>query len=445
MAARGGAHREVLELGLEVEHLGQRHPLGAAAVLDQQHLLRHVGQRAAPLLQRALRLLQRLLQALGPHRLGQVVDRLELEGRHGMGRMGGDEHHRRRAGALAQAARQLDAVDAGHVDVEQHQVEVGREQLRLGVGAVGGLGHHLGPRRVALGQQRAQPRPGQRFVVDDQGAQKIHGLLIVSDRNGDAHAVGLLVHAGAELRLHVVQQPQPVAHVGQRDAVAARQGLVGPAQRRQAVDHLDHRHAAAALGADADLRALRAGLDAMLDRVLDQRLQQQRRQARAVGRGVDVPADAQPVAEAHLLDRQVALGQRDLVGQGDRFARVGQRVAEQLAQVFQHGLGLGRLLAHQRDRAVERVEQEVRADARLQLFQPRRRGRRRLPARAQHQRGHHQRREHRAGQGAGDPGRAGRARPSAAAGRSRRAPASAPSDDAGAVLRRRAAGGPAAS
>ncbi len=45
-----------------------------------------------------------------------------------------------------------------------------------------------------------------------------------------AHPVVLLVHAGAELHLHVVQQPQPVAHVGQRDAVAARQRLVGPAQ-----------------------------------------------------------------------------------------------------------------------------------------------------------------------------------------------------------------------
>ena len=37
VASAGGAHGDVLQFGLEIQHLGQRHALGAAAVLDQQH------------------------------------------------------------------------------------------------------------------------------------------------------------------------------------------------------------------------------------------------------------------------------------------------------------------------------------------------------------------------------------------------------------------------
>jgi hypothetical protein len=39
VAVGGGAHREVLELGLQIEHLGHRHAQHAAAVVDGQHVL----------------------------------------------------------------------------------------------------------------------------------------------------------------------------------------------------------------------------------------------------------------------------------------------------------------------------------------------------------------------------------------------------------------------
>ncbi|MNT30628.1 hypothetical protein D3C72_1664330 [compost metagenome] len=173
VAARGGAHREVLVFGLEVEHLGQRHALGAAPVLDQHALGRGLGGRlgGAALLQEAFDLLQRLLQPLGAHGLGEVVDRLQLEGRDRVAGVRRHEHHGRRVGPAAQRARHLDAVDAGHVHVEQHEVEVHRGQVGQRLLALRGLGRHLGGGRGAVAQQRAQARAGQGFVVNDQGLE----------------------------------------------------------------------------------------------------------------------------------------------------------------------------------------------------------------------------------------------------------------------------------
>jgi hypothetical protein len=50
-------------------------------------------ERSAPL--------QRQLQPLQPHRLGQVVHRFDLEGLHGMLGMGRDKHHGRPPGQVA--------------------------------------------------------------------------------------------------------------------------------------------------------------------------------------------------------------------------------------------------------------------------------------------------------------------------------------------------------
>ena len=42
VASGGRAHGDVFEFGLEIQHFRQRHALGAAAVLDQQHFRRRV-------------------------------------------------------------------------------------------------------------------------------------------------------------------------------------------------------------------------------------------------------------------------------------------------------------------------------------------------------------------------------------------------------------------
>ena len=98
---------------------------------------------------------------------------------------------------------------------------------------------------------------------------------------------------------------------------------------------------------------------------------------------------------------------RHFLVQRDRFALVGQRVAEQVAQVLQHQLGARRVVAHQRDRGIERVEQEVRADAGLQLRQAGRRLGRHPALGPQHQRRHQRGRQQAAGGGRGDPGHGG--------------------------------------
>ena len=79
-------------------------------------------------------------------------------------------------------------------------------------------------------------------------------------------------------------------------------------------------------------------------------------------------------------------------------------MAKQVAQVLQDGLGPGRILAHQRDRAVEGIEQEMRPDPRLQFGQARRGIRRHAAFGPQHQRGHQRRRQQGAGERRSHPG-----------------------------------------
>ena len=73
--------------------------------------------------------------------------------------------------------------------------------------------------------------------------------------------------------------------------------------------------------ADADGAAVVGRLDAVADRVLDQRLQQQRRHARGRGRGLQVPGDLQALAEADLLDREIAARELDLLGRASPIRR----------------------------------------------------------------------------------------------------------------------------
>ena len=61
-------------------------------------------------------------QPLGPHRLDQVIDRRGVERRQRVRIEGGAEHHRRARFERGQVARRFQSVDAGHDDVQQHQV-----------------------------------------------------------------------------------------------------------------------------------------------------------------------------------------------------------------------------------------------------------------------------------------------------------------------------------
>jgi hypothetical protein len=73
-------------------------------------------------------------------RLHEVVHGAQLERLHGRALVGRDEHERRGAGEAAQHARELDAVEARHADVEEHRVVGGGgERLQRLLAALGAL------------------------------------------------------------------------------------------------------------------------------------------------------------------------------------------------------------------------------------------------------------------------------------------------------------------
>ena len=187
------------------------------------------------------------------------------------------------------------------------------------------------------------------------------------------------LQAGVEVRLDIVHEFQALAHIAQRDAMA--RGGRARALCRHRVAHGQHGAPALHLGAYHDPAAQRVGLDAVAHGVFHQWLQDQGRHLGLRGVVVQLPAHGDALSKAELLDAEVAPRQFDLFGQGGAHRGRGQRLAEQLGQVFQHGFGALRVDLHQRDRRVERVEQEVRADARLQLGQAGRGMRRQLAVR----------------------------------------------------------------
>jgi hypothetical protein len=124
-------------------------------------------------------------------------------------------------------------------------------------------------------------------------------------------------------------------------------------------------------------------LDPVVDGVLADRLQHQRRHERVGGHALDVPLDDQAIAEPQLLELEVRAAKLDLVGERRELAVVAHQHAEQVGHVVQRFLGPLRIAAHEREHAVQAVEQEMRPDARLQRLQPRLGDRRRQRAHAQ--------------------------------------------------------------
>src|SRR5258706_4059666 len=91
-------------------------------------------------------------------------------------------------------------------------------------------------------------------------------------------------------------------------------------RRRVRIHGILHRHAERCPfppGVDANDAAREAVLDAVLDGVLDQRLEEQRPHAAIGRRGVHHSLDAEALAEAELLDVQIALDQDEFLPQRD--------------------------------------------------------------------------------------------------------------------------------
>ena len=138
------AQRHIFQLGLEVQHLGQRHAQHPAAVADHDHRPGLSGGRGEgnPLGHPQ----QRGLQAITAHRLGQVIDGIDLKRPQRVLAVRADKHHQRRVGQSAQFIGQPQAAAARHDDVEQGQVAGRGGQQPQGLVQTGSLGHHPGGR-----------------------------------------------------------------------------------------------------------------------------------------------------------------------------------------------------------------------------------------------------------------------------------------------------------
>jgi hypothetical protein len=118
---------------------------------------------------------QRHLQPLALDRLGEVVDRLEVERLERVLRVRGDEDDRRRGRLQAQLGGELGAVAAGHLHVEQEQVAFVRGQPDERLRRVRRLAGDDAARLAAFGDHALQAEPRELFVVDDEDAQRTGG------------------------------------------------------------------------------------------------------------------------------------------------------------------------------------------------------------------------------------------------------------------------------
>src|SRR5690606_2910926 len=100
-------------------------------------------------------------------------------------------------------------------------------------------------------------------------------------------------------------------------------------------------------------------------------LQCQQGHRQVVRQPSDVPGDPQTIAQAILLDPQITAAQTIFLCPGGQVVGLGEIGAEQVGQVQHCGFGLVRVNEVQAEDDVEAVEQELRADARLQRLQQR--------------------------------------------------------------------------
>ena len=112
------------------------------------------------------RAFERGSQAFGPDRLDEVIDRGRFEGRQRVCVVGGAEHHRGAWFEGGQMPRGFQPVDAGHRDIQQHEVRMVLRAGMQGFAPVAGFGDQFDA--GLFGEQVAQAFPRERFVVGNQ-------------------------------------------------------------------------------------------------------------------------------------------------------------------------------------------------------------------------------------------------------------------------------------
>ena len=111
----------------------------------------------------------RLIEARLVDGLQYVVNGARIEGAQRVLAEGGGEHHHRQD-LRAQVAQELEAVEAGHLDVEEQEV---RRECRDGLQRLGGIAAFADDADVRVcGERLAQRQPRQHFVVDQERADR---------------------------------------------------------------------------------------------------------------------------------------------------------------------------------------------------------------------------------------------------------------------------------
>ena len=117
-------------------------------------------------------------ETIAAERLEQVIERVHFERAQRVLVVGGDEDDRRHP-LGADRVDHAEAVDAGHLDVEEDEVRRlvldGRDRLR----AVAALADDFDV--LFLLQQRQHALARDRLVVNDQGSDLVHATLSMSD------------------------------------------------------------------------------------------------------------------------------------------------------------------------------------------------------------------------------------------------------------------------
>ena len=103
--------------------------------------------------------------------LGEVSRGADAQRRVQVGLVLGDgEHEHLRAAARPQSRARAQTVDAGHLEIEQHDVRSPALGERQRLGAVGGEPDHLDA--LVCGEQRRRALPHQPVIVDDKNANR---------------------------------------------------------------------------------------------------------------------------------------------------------------------------------------------------------------------------------------------------------------------------------
>ena len=106
---------------------------------------------------------------------------------------------------------------------------------------------------------------------------------------------------------------------------------------------------------------------AMLDGVFDEGLNEHRWDAGVERARIQRALEAQAILEAHALERQIFIDDRQFLGEAHRVPAIGlQRIAKQVRKAGHHRRGALGILGDQRSKRIQAVEEEMRIHLRAQ-------------------------------------------------------------------------------